>query len=128
MEAQGIVNEPYGEGEREQDVRDDEVERVQSCRVHFLQVGTDDVQGEAVPGEPHQEHHTIDKGHEDLGIVAVVVQRGTPRIVCGRGKGLGNRSGSHDDSSTYRRCNKLNVAIIIREQQTLLKSNRMTTS
>ncbi|TNN68912.1 hypothetical protein EYF80_020773 [Liparis tanakae] len=98
VEAQGVVDDPHGQREGEEDVGDDQVEGVQGGGVHLLHVGADDVEGEAVPEQPHQEHHAVEERHEHLGVVPVGVQGVTGGVVAGwDGDAHGRSSGTHLD-------------------------------
>lgn len=74
MEAHSIVGNPHRQREGEEDVRNDQVERVQGGGVHLLQIGPDNVEGEGVTEQSHKEHNAVDKRHYDLCIVPVSVK------------------------------------------------------
>lgn len=74
MKALSIVYDPERQGESEEDVRDDQVERVQSGGVELLLVGSDDVEGQAVTEQPHEKHNAVDKRYEDASIFPVVIE------------------------------------------------------
>lgn len=91
MEAHSVVENPQRQGQREKDVGDDQVQRVQGGGVHLLQIGADDVEGEAVTEQSHDEHGAVEYGHEDPGIIPVGVQGVTGKVAAvGRG-GQGHR-------------------------------------
>lgn len=81
MEAHGVVGDPERQREREEDVRDDQVQGVHGGGVDLLQVGTDHMQRKAVAKQPHEEHDAVDKRHEDPGVLPVVIQSGARRVL-----------------------------------------------
>lgn len=81
METHCVVGNPRRQGQGEEDVGDDQVEGVQGGGVHLLQIGTDDMEGEAVTEQSNNEHDAIEKRDEDLGIVPVGVQGVTGGII-----------------------------------------------
>lgn len=81
VEAHGVVGDPERQREREEDVRDDQVEGVQGGGVDLLQVGTDHVERQAVAKQPHEEHHAVDQRHEDPGVLPVVIQSGARQVL-----------------------------------------------
>lgn len=81
MKAHGVVGDPERQREGEEDVRDDQVQRVHRGGVDLLQVGTDHVEREAVAEQPHEEHDAVEKRHEDPGVLSVVVQSGACQVL-----------------------------------------------
>lgn len=108
MEAQGIVCNPQRQREGKEDVRNDQVERVQGGGVDLLQIGPDDVEGETVAEQSHKEHDAVEKRHDDPGIVPVGVQGVTGKIgvIVGGGGGHGHSGRTHHDSGGTSNCEK----------------------
>lgn len=87
VEAQSVVEDPQRQRQSKEDVGDDQVEGIQGGGVHFLQIRTDDVEGQAVSKQTHYEDGAVKNRHEDAGVVSVAVQSGAGGVavvVCER--------------------------------------------